>query len=180
MDVDLMNKDGAAWLLGVRPHTWRIHVCDYPSQALGHGLRVFGVGMPLLVFNLEPLFEQGVMMGDIHQYLDSPGGMEYASEHAAIIPLEPDACIFVPSGYLSTIMFNPGLTKNEIDNAIGYTIMWTVWSPNLAAGVSENLWKSIVSAHRKHLEKVKTNKLWTSRAEVFAELAKQAPKHRTS
>lgn len=163
-----MTTDVAApWFLGVRPHSWRISCADYPMQAFAHIVVPCTPNMVLVTFDLNSLFENGVMMSDIGSFLETPTGLAWAKDHCSIAALSLHQCAWVPYGCAATVVYNPSLANLALSpNQVGYSMIWTVFSPDLASCVPENLWKSITTAHKRNFEKFSTSRVWASRIEA--------------
>lgn len=161
------EKGGEGWVLGLKANVWRFAAGDVHMPGVAQFFLPIDGDMTLSVFAIAPLLAEGIGVGDLHSFLESPSGAQFVKEHASIFQVKLKQGVYIPFGFVAVPLYCQPLKEADDKEMIGTALHLPIFSPQLASALPEPVWNSVISFNQKFLNKVKDSRPWASRHQIF-------------
>ena len=167
-DMHQDHRGACPWVACVRRCAFRYGPNEFPCPGIGAFVRALTLACWVLVMEIEPVLKFGISMPDLVAFLDSENGQQYLSSNAVVMTkLELGQIVWCPFGRVAIpVSWDEG-GKDEATESCFLHIPYL--QPQWQEELSQTTVNAIMEFNCKHLQKVATNPLWPSRAELFAE-----------
>ena len=122
--------------------------------------------MQFVVFSVHKLITQGFMLGDLPQFLETPGGEAFQKEHSSFFSLDVGDTAFIPFGHVVIPLYlgkDPEVAWAQAWSMPLYVEAYAGSQPHLTPEVK----RAIAAHNRAHFLEKKGKRIWDSRSVVF-------------
>lgn len=102
------DPGATAWIVGLRPWTWRFGPADWPTPGMPQTVSALTRTICVQASDMQAMLDEGLAVVDLRSYLETPSGSEFTKDRSVLTLLEPGSSIFIPCGYLPVVTVASG------------------------------------------------------------------------
>lgn len=163
-DLQQDLSGGEPWVLTCRKASCRFGAHGFPLPGIGAVVAPVTDGCYLLLIECEPILKQGITLNDVMAFFESDNGISHLdSGSVKLVELQKGQVCWVPFGWMPVPLgwsTTDGCTEMTMVVLSYFHVAW--WKD-----LPVNVRAAIVESNNRHLNKVKNQMVWTSRATLF-------------
>ena len=157
---------GDCWLVCCKANKFRYGPGCFSIPGISCMIQAKVCRMQFVVFSVHKLITQGIMLGDLPQFLETPGGEAFQKEHSSFFSLDVGDTAFIPFGHVVIPLYlgkDPEVAWAQAWSMPLYVEAYAGSQPHLTPEVK----RAIAAHNRAHFLEKKGKRIWDSRSVVF-------------
>lgn len=170
----LKHRGSDPWLVRWKAHACRVGPAKWPCPGMGSLVSLCETAADdvlVLAMPAAPIIAKGLALSDILSFLDTPSGEEYANTHIRAIPISMGQVLWLPYGYIGVGVGSTKSDDEQWSSAFVLSVASAAW-----ATMDEACFPAIAAWNNDYMERVKTKRVWQSRALFFEDFVATAKK----
>lgn len=153
-------------MVGQRINSFRFSPESFPLPGFPCLVLAGDQALTLAVFEEDELTKQGISMGDLQTFMETPSGKQFVKEFSILSKLMPNECAYIPAGCLPIIMYI-GSKEAEASAPFTHFCVYNIFSVAAAKAVCPQTWQGIVTLTKRYLAGVSGSRVFAQRAELM-------------